>query len=310
MRSERGFALVITLVVSALLVAVTVEFIHEVVVDTTLRQNYADAQQASILAESGVKGGIALLKTELQGRAYCSLLDRWAQPLQLEDEKGSISFTIEDESGKLNLNSLVSTNAQRNDPGFDIFKRLLKQLDLSLDLGDSLADWVDQGEDASPGGAKSAYYKTLHPPYMAKRAPFDTVEELGLVKGFTPKVMERLRPFVTVYPNDSSVQAVAINLNTAAPELIKALIDGVAEDQVALLLDSRKTTMFDAKGKFTIVSPGIAKIVGATPNRVGVGEERIFRIVAQGKVGDATRVIEAVVKPLDSPPNILYWREY
>jgi general secretion pathway protein K len=44
-KNESGFALVITLIITALLVAVAVEFIHDVYVETSLSRSYADGQQ-------------------------------------------------------------------------------------------------------------------------------------------------------------------------------------------------------------------------------------------------------------------------
>lgn len=305
MRSERGFALVITLVVSALLVTVTVEFIHEVVVDTTLRQNYADAQQASLLAESGVNGGIEILKNVLANQKYSSLLDRWAQPLQIEDEKGSITVTIEDESGKLYLNAPMGSS---DDFASKVFVRLLKELDLSLDLRDTLVDWTDNNTYPERAGAESPYYKALSPPYAAKDDKLDTVEELGLVKGFTPKVMEKLRPFVTVYPNSPNAPTATININTAPPELIKALDDQITDHLVAQLLEYRKATPFKTPGELGNVY-GFKTIASNLSLNVEV-KGVVYRIVAQGKVGETTRVIEAVVRVTGNSAAKLYWREY
>src|SRR6185503_18301260 len=46
-------------------------------------------------------------------------------------------------------------------------------------------DWRENGPTPRPKGAKDEYYLSLNPPYRAKGAPFATVEELLLVKGFT-----------------------------------------------------------------------------------------------------------------------------
>ena len=54
LKNESGFALILTLVVTALMVAVVVEMIHQVYVDTSISRGFRDRQQASVLAESGV----------------------------------------------------------------------------------------------------------------------------------------------------------------------------------------------------------------------------------------------------------------
>ena len=96
MKGERGFALIITLIITALLVALCVEFVDEVFVDTSARANFVAAQQASLLAESGVNGGIKLLQNNLSltGGTYSSLLAPWAKPLVIDDENGHLSVTI------------------------------------------------------------------------------------------------------------------------------------------------------------------------------------------------------------------------
>ncbi|MFA7062493.1 MAG: hypothetical protein WC156_16935, partial [Pedobacter sp.] len=109
---ENGFALVLTLVVTALMVAVTAEMIHQVYVDTSLSRGFRDGQQASLLAESGIDGGTKLLQMALSVHPdYTSLSDKWAAPFKLDDETGSIEITATDESGKINLNGLVPTNS-------------------------------------------------------------------------------------------------------------------------------------------------------------------------------------------------------
>ena len=62
MKSDKGFALVITLLITALLVALSVEFVDEVFVDTSARQNFVDGQQASLLAASGMEAATKLLQ--------------------------------------------------------------------------------------------------------------------------------------------------------------------------------------------------------------------------------------------------------
>ena len=80
MKGERGFALVITLLITALLIALTAEFVNEVFVDTSARQNFTDGQQASLLAGSGITGGISLLQIGLGQKQYTSQADLTSLP--------------------------------------------------------------------------------------------------------------------------------------------------------------------------------------------------------------------------------------
>jgi general secretion pathway protein K len=302
LKGEKGFALVLTLIITALLVALTVEFVNEVYVDTSARQNFVDAQQASLLAESGVDGGIYVLKLNLAGQSYSSLLDPWAKPLEFEEEAGSIKVTIEDESAKLNLNQIVGPNGTFMEPYHEIATRLLKKLGLSPDLLDALADWIDENNEPRPGGAESSYYNTLKPPYAAKNGPLDTLEELALVKGFDAGTMNRLRPFVTIYPDMINA---TININTAAPEMLAALDEGMSDSLVKSVMDYRKTTPFKSQTDLASVA-GLETIAqGLTLTTTAKGT--VYRIRSQATVRETIRIIEAVVQ-LDG--TVLYWREF
>ncbi len=305
-KDQRGFALVITLLVTALLVALSAEFVDEVFVDTSARQSFTDGQQASIMAKSGVIACIrGLQAAQAFHPTYTSLADlaQLANMLSIQDEKGTLLVTIEDESGKLNLNQIFGPNGnilyQQN---HDIAVRLFKKLGLLPDLLDPLADWVDDaGVPPHPAGAKSPYYSTLKPPYAVKSGKLDTVEELALVKGFNAQIVQGLRPFVTVYSDIPGL----ININTAPKEIIAALDDRMTDSLANQVLEYRKTTPFQSAADLAKV-PGMESIAtGLSTSTAAVGTS--YRIVSQATVGETVRVIETVV---NMGGRAYYWREY
>ena len=308
MRGERGFALVLTLVVTAILVALVTEFITEVYVDTSSRQYALDAQQASLLADSGMTGSIKLLQRELGGQSFSSLQDRWATPLVLEEEKGTLRVTVEEENGKLSLNHVALPNGTFNEAYYGIAVRLLKKLGLSPDLCDTLADWVDENEEPHPGGAESTWYLARKPPCKAKNSRLETLEELSLVKGFAGKPLEQLRPFVTVYADDPAAPAAPININTAPRELLLALDDRMTDSLADRIMEYRKTTPFKSPAELTRVSgmEGIATGLQTLIRTKG----GVYRLRSEATVNGTIRVIEAVVRPIGTQPTVLYWREY
>jgi general secretion pathway protein K len=306
-KRENGFALVITLIVTALLVAVAVEFIHDVYVETSLSRSYADAQQAALMADSGVHGGMKLLQTILAGQEYGSLLDRWASPLEIEDEKGKLRVEIIDESGKLNLNSIVFPNGTVNQAFFPMAQRLLSNLKLPVDLCDAVADWIDVDDEPRPGGAETPYYRSQPTPYPAKGTPFDTYDELRLVKGFDEKTLKTLSPFVTVYNDGSGAPFSRINVNTA-PRQVLAVIDENMNDQLAgRILDYRKTTPIKSTAEVSKI-PGLETIGIGLQGKITV-KGSVYRIFSVATVNGTTRIVEALVRTDGSQPAILYWRE-
>lgn len=305
MRRQQGFALVITLVIVALLTALVVEFMRETYVATAYERNLVNGQQASLLAESGVIGATGLLVWTLNTQKYSSLQDEWAQEKTLENSGGTISFRVEEENGKLNLATVVAPNGTANAVAAPMAERLLKRLRQPLDLIDTLSDWIDADDAPRPGGAEKPYYADLTPPCAVRNKAPDTWGELGLVKGFTPEVRSKLRPFATVYGDGFGLPV--ININTAPPELLLALDDRMTEDLAGRIVAYRKTTPFTIPGELAKV-PGMETIATGLQGRIAV-KGNIYRIIAQGQIGEATRVIEAVVRINGTKPVVLYWRE-
>ncbi len=310
MKGERGFALVITLLITALLVALTVEFVNEVFVDTSARQGFTDGQQASLLAGSGMEAAIKLLQF---GRSFNTnnnypsqaQLEQLAKLLNIEDEQGTIRVIVEDESGKLNINRAWEDNGYEH-PVFGIIaRRLVKNMALSSDLLEALADWRDDNPDPHEGGAETAYYSTLKPPYTARNGKLETVEELRLVKGLDAAVFNRLNPLVTVYADCKM-----ININTAPKEVIAALADDMTVDLAQEVVDYRKAHPFNSINDLKNVPGMPEKIVNGllitAPSPVSV-MGAAFRIRSEANVNETIRIVEAVVS---SDGQILYWREY
>ena len=83
---------------------------------------------------------------------------------------------IVDETSKLNINTAISSMLQ-DLPG------------MTPTAADSIIDWVDTDSTPSANGAESDFYGQLPEPYDAKNAPFETVEELMLVNGWSSDML-------------------------------------------------------------------------------------------------------------------------
>lgn len=306
MRGEKGFALVLTLVVTALMVAAAVELIHQVYVDTSLSRTFRDGQQASLLAESAAYGGIKLLNMALLSQpSYTSLSDKWAQPFKQEDDTGRIEITITEESARINLNALIAANNTDINPNtLPILTALGAQLQIPGSVWTALADWIDSDDVPRAGGAETAYYKTLNPPYSARNGRMATVNELSLVKGFTADMVNRLAPFVTVYsPGGLVAQNISVNVNTAPKEVLMALDPRISASMAQQIIEQRQQAPFKTTGELSSrVDPLFTSLTYVTC----LGS--VFRITARGFVRDAARTVEAVVRTSDYA--ILSWQEY
>jgi len=305
MKGNRGFALVLTLVVTALMVAATVELIYQVYVDTSLNRSFCDGQQASLFAESAAYGGIKLLQQEVSGRSYTSLSDKWALPFVQEDDTGRVEVSITEESGKINLNSLIQPNNSDINAGvMTILKGLGAQLQIADSVWNALADWIDADDIPLPGGAESSYYKTLTPPYSAHNGRLTTLNELSLIKGFTPDMVARLTPFVTIYASQGPnllAQSVIVNVNTAPKEVLMAIDSRISAGLAEQIIEQRQSAPFKTIGDLSRINPLLTTLSCLTC------QGTVFRITARGFVKDAARTVEAVAR---TDGSILSWQEY
>jgi len=103
------------------------------------------------------------------------------------DDEDFIRLGITDEASKLNLNTATQRQLMilmRRAVGDDDQIDLRKIVDAILDWRDK--DQIPRTED---GDTEGEYYRRLPKPYWVKNGPFDTVEELLLVKGVTGQIL-------------------------------------------------------------------------------------------------------------------------
>jgi general secretion pathway protein K len=309
MKGEKGFALLLTLIVTALMVAALVELIHQAYVDISLSRGYRDGQQASLLAESGITGGKMLLQLSLLGKNYTSLTDVWATPIKLDDETGSIDVTVIEESGRINLNSLVPPNGTVDTITQATLIRLGKRLQIPDEVWTALAHWLDSTRSSV---AETPYYQAQKPPYKARNGKLATIAELSLVKGFTPEIIAKLKPFVTIYADQPGAFVQKVNINTASKEVLAAL-DGSIDDRMAeRILEERSLKPFERVGDLSRI-PGADKIA-LNPDFRGSVQGSLFRIISVARVKETARTVEAVIRlpvPVSGgKPETLSWQEY
>ncbi|MET0981956.1 MAG: type II secretion system minor pseudopilin GspK [Telluria sp.] len=104
------------------------------------------------------------------------------------------------------------------------------------------------GRDGDNPGAEATAQNTLPVSREGIGTPikFMEVEDLLAVKGFTPEMVERLRPFVIVLPKRTPV-----NVNTASPEVLAAVIPNFSLSEANALLARRRNVPWSEIGMFT-----------------------------------------------------------
>ncbi|WP_372439719.1 type II secretion system minor pseudopilin GspK [Burkholderia plantarii] len=186
------------------------------------------------------------------------------------DDDTYLSGDIEDAQAKYNLRNLVSTPApgvlQISASQVATFKRLLVSLGIDSQLALRIARQIRAGLRNSatrfqtatvpgsgnvpvPQGDSGGNTGRGDPGFddgddtdaSSGAAPLvpSSLDSLLDVNGVTPEIIETLRPFATVLPT-----ATPVNLNTARPEVIAALMPGLSVSSAQTIVAHRDTAFF------------------------------------------------------------------
>ncbi len=160
--------------------------------------------------------------------------------------KDRYSLRISDESGKININLMTENSGI-------ILNNLLVNLGIAKEkadiIVDSILDWKDEDNLHRLHGAEDEYYQSLPKPYKAKNGPFQTLEELLLVREVTRDIFYGAegRPgivnFITIYGTTDK-----ININAAPREVLMAVPNMTAEaaDRLVEARDSQEIVAHSA----------------------------------------------------------------
>lgn len=245
-RRQRGIAVVLAMgVVAMAAIAATAILVSQ---STWSRRAELTAShvQAQAVLEAGADWARALLSDDRRISNVDHLGEPWALKLPaMRVENGELLGAIVDQQGLFNLNNLV-TDGKTNLVQLGHFRSLLAILGLPDELADALADWIDGDNQPQPRhGAEDDYYLALNPPYLAANRRLTDLDELALVRGFDDNVRARLHPYVTALPRTTPV-----NVNTAPPEVLSAVIQGLDLANAEILVTQRTRAYYRSVDDF------------------------------------------------------------
>ena len=195
---QKGVAVVLAMGVVALAAIAAAAMLASQSTWARHTQLNAEHVQAQALVQAGVDWARALLYDDRRLSSVDHLGEPWAMRLPpVPVDNGELAGQIDDQHSVFNLNN-VFTGARQNPVQVLQWRRLLQILGLPEALADA---------------------------YLAAGRPLVDAAELALIPGFDAAVRARLRPFVTALPRFT-----AINVNTAPPEVLAAVIDGLELD--------------------------------------------------------------------------------
>ena len=195
-RRERGFALLVVLwalvLISLLVLRLTAAGSGEARLGANLR--------TSAVAEADADGAFAEACTRLMARDGGWSLAGGHHELTVAGGRAAVSVT--NEAGKVDINNASQTLLASLLEGFG------ESADGASALAQSIAAWrTPMGP--SQAATVLAPYRRAGLPYGPPGEAFQSVDELALVQGMTPALLDRLRPHVTVFGLGDPVLALA-----------------------------------------------------------------------------------------------------
>ena len=204
-RSPHGTVLIIVLVVVVLLALGAYTFSEFMVLEARSSHMHGQAVRARALADSGVEMVAAQLQDGLaadplaiydnpelyraatiqQGDGTSGRFSIIA-PINGDDSGTAVRYGLIDESGKLNINTILTLRGVRDDE--EKARLIFSYLPYgSPELADAILDFIDEDDEPREFGAESEMYESYG--YSAKNGPLDTLDELLLVQGITPELL-------------------------------------------------------------------------------------------------------------------------
>jgi general secretion pathway protein K len=244
MQRQRGVALIMAVLIMALATMLAAEVSFKSYLDQRRTLNSFSLDQAFEIALGGEAwASDALRRDKMQGSKTDDFTEEWATPIPpipLEDVGGEFEGQLEDLQGRFNLNTLVTYDngvGKIDQKAVERLQRLLEVLEIEPKWAEMIADWIDSDNNATGfDGAEDPVYTNLSPPYRTANMPITRTSELLALPDFGLERYRKLAPFVTALP--ANVRT--INLCTASPELLDALVEG--RRQFTLARENAKET--------------------------------------------------------------------
>jgi general secretion pathway protein K len=165
------------------------------------------------------------------------------------------------------------------------------------DYADRIIGWRTEATPGTAGG-EDALYRAAGLTYGPRLGPFAHVNELSLVLGLPPALVERALPYVTVFSGLNGIDAA-----NAAPEVIAAL-PGMTPLILKQFLDDRPALGNDAKA--------IARALGSAGGSVSSDKSNAYRILIRLRLRSGWQASSEVVIGLareEAPYHVLAWHD-
>jgi general secretion pathway protein K len=282
LRDGRGFIVVVVLWMLAALAALALVYLTYVTNTAVTVAVNADRLQADALVNAGLE--LAAYRLTAQNEATRPT----SGTFNARVGAGRVSVTFRSEAARIDLNMAPKP----------ILAGLMTALGVSADNASVYTDRIVAWRSSTEPGQdnpEDSYYRTLGASYLPRHAPFPHSDELWLVGGIPPAVVERVLPFVTVFSNMRTV-----NVLDAAPQVVAAL-PGMTPQTLQQVLRDRTDPNIDPRSLVGLAGGGAATIEGAKAYRLTVAVE------APSHRQSSAEIVILLLESGDEPYRVLSW---
>jgi general secretion pathway protein K len=300
---QKGLALITAMLVVAIAATTAAYLSLDQQIWLRQAQNLSDRAQAEVVRVAALEWAIIILVKDVKDNPKSDdLTENWAKPLPpLAVEGGQVTGLITDAQGLFNLNNLVR-NGKPSAPDIGIFQHLLLSFSIDPNLTDAVVDWIDTDSNTLPYGAEDLDYLQMKTPYRAANQPMQSVDELRLVRGYTPEIVEKLRPWITALP-----QPTEINVNTAPKEVLSALFYTLPAPAIEQIVSQRP---YKDQAELAKKIQELAAGKEIPPAFYGV-KSSCFEVTVETRFGRYQRTTQALIQrgADDSSSRVLWHRQ-
>ncbi|MEI6970200.1 MAG: PilX N-terminal domain-containing pilus assembly protein [bacterium] len=331
--SRSGSALIVALWTVILLSLIISSFAFEMHLEAKLASHYRKRMRAGYLAQAGMERARMLLvqsaDPKIKDEAYEHKEEGWYLPAK-NLARGSAVYGFVDtlDTGTATVDivpEMALRNVNRLGPAD--WQKILEAGGIPEDqwgvMMDCFFDWTDADSLVRPYGAEKEYYSGLNPPYPPRNGPIFTVDELLLIKGFAPEVLDGgarkddeedrmvgIRDLLTVFGDGT------VNVNVATRRVLMTLVgvDDIVADDILRERELPKdegipneTRLFTDPNDFFTRFPALrSQLQNLITTAAGT-----YRITSTGKSQGISRQISCVASVDRSKGSltVLWWQE-
>lgn len=303
-RAQRGMAVVSALLIVAAVAAIATGLFQRQAAQMRAVENEQARIQARWLLLGGIDWARLVLRDDARRNSVTRLGELWSTPIadtRIErpgdDRVALFSGRIEDEQGKFNLYNLALAGLPQPDQ-VAALGRLCAMLGLPASLAGSItlriASAQPQAASNTPGAAP--------PPGPAAPMP-GSIDDLQGLQGFTDKTADMLRPYVTILP-----EATPVNANTATAEVLAAVVAGLPLSRARALADQRNAgTWFNSPADFANRAGGPDLVIATSQI---VTSSQWFMVTGTVALDRATVTTRALVsRPTAAAAPTIVWKK-